>query len=58
MVTETCLTQKSLPKETVSFTLRVAQSPGLLAVFLGLSHKEALVEGSVMEGEEDEATLG
>ena len=47
MVTETCLTQKSLP-----------QSPGLLAVFLGLSHKEALVEGSVMEGEEDEATLG
>lgn len=58
MVTETCLTQKSLPKVTVSFTLRVAQSPALLTVFLGLSHKEDLVEGSVMEGEEDEATPG
>lgn len=56
-MTETCLTQKSLPKVTVSST-RVAQRPALLAVFLGLSHKQRpRFRDQSWGAEEDEATL-
>ena len=50
MVTETCLTQKSLPTVAVSFTLRVSQRPAFLTVFLGISHKEASVRDQSWRG--------